>query len=248
METCRHPSPASPPIARNRHPIVTLLQCYIVTCYVKEIPTSHFCCLGLCQIIKTIIKTSKQTIIKTIIQNIKTTIIKTIIIKTIKTNDHHQKHQKQNIKKENKTMSLILSEHFRLAEFTTSLVAVTRRIDNTPPLPAICNLQQLCLHVLEPLRAHLGHAVRINSGYRSAKLNAAVGGVKTSDHTRGCAADIFVPDVKTGREWFAWMMDNLPFDQLIWETASAGKAQWIHVGYRGAGRNRQQVIGHLVKR
>ncbi len=145
-------------------------------------------------------------------------------------------------------MSLILSEHFRLAEFTTSLVAVTRRIDNTPPLPAICNLQQLCLHVLEPLRAHLGHAVRINSGYRSAKLNAAVGGVKTSDHTRGCAADIFVPDVKTGRQWFAWMMDNLPFDQLIWETASAGKAQWIHVGYRGAGRNRQQVIGHLVKR
>ena len=202
-----------------------------VTCYVKEIPTSHFCCLGLCQIIKTIIKTSKQTIIKT------------IIIKTIIKNDH----QKQNIKKENKTMSLILSEHFRLAEFTTSLVAVTRRIDNTPPLPAICNLQQLCLHVLEPLRAHLGHAVRINSGYRSAKLNAAVGGVKTSDHTRGCAADIFVPDVKTGRQWFAWMMDNLPFDQLIWETASKGQAQWIHVGYRGAGRNRQKVIGHLVK-
>ena len=147
-----------------------------------------------------------------------------------------------------KNMSIILSEHFRLTEFTTSLVAVTRRIDNTPPLPAICNLQQLCLHVLEPLRAHLGHAVRINSGYRSAKLNAAVGGVKTSDHTRGCAADIFVPDVKTGRQWFAWMMDNLPFDQLIWETASTGKACWIHVGYRGAGRNRQQVIGHLVKR
>ncbi len=44
------------------------------------------------------------------------------------------------------------------------------------------------------------------------------------------------------------MMDNLPFDQLIWETASGGKACWIHVGYRGAGRNRQQVIGHLVKR
>ena len=210
-----------------------------VTCYVKEIPTSHFCCLGLCQIIKTIIKTSKKTII------IKTS-KQTIIIKTIIKNDHQNDHQNKT-SKENKTMSLILSEHFRLAEFTTSLVAVTRRIDNTPPLPAICNLQQLCLHVLEPLRAHLGHAVRINSGYRSAKLNAAVGGVKTSDHTRGCAADIFVPDVKTGRQWFAWMMDNLPFDQLIWETASKGQAQWIHVGYRGAGRNRQQVIGHLVK-
>ena len=132
-----------------------------------------------------------------------------------------------------KNMSIILSEHFRLTEFTTSLVAVTRCIDNTPPLSAVGNLQQLCLHVLEPLRAHLGHAVRINSGYRSPRLNAA---------------DIFIPDAKTGREWFAWMMDNLPFDQLIWETASAGKACWIHVGYRGAGRNRQQVIGHLVKR
>ena len=147
-----------------------------------------------------------------------------------------------------KNMSIILSEHFCLTEFTTSLVAVTRRIDNTPPLSAVGNLQQLCLHVLEPLRAHLGHAVRINSGYRSPRLNAAVGGVKTSDHTRGCAADIFVPDAKTGREWFAWMMDNLEFDQLIWETAPGGKACWIHVGYRGAGRNRQQVIGHLVKR
>ena len=132
----------------------------------------------------------------------------------------------------NKNMSIILSEHFRLTEFTTSLVAVTRRIDNTPPLSAVGNLQQLCLHVLEPLRAHLGHAVRINSGYRSPRLNAAVGGVKTSDHTRGCAADIFIPDAKTGREWFAWMMDNLEFDQLIWETASGGKACWIHVGYR----------------
>ena len=74
-----------------------------------------------------------------------------------------------------KNMSIILSEHFRLTEFTTSLVAVTRRIDNTPPLSAVSNLQQLCLHVLEPLRAHLGHAVRINSGYRSPKLNAPSG-------------------------------------------------------------------------
>ena len=36
-----------------------------------------------------------------------------------------------------KNMSIILSEHFRLTEFTTSLVAVTRRIDNTPPLSAV---------------------------------------------------------------------------------------------------------------
>ena len=54
--------------------------------------------------------------------------------------------------------------------------------------------------------------------------------MKTSDHTRGCAADIFVPDAKTGREWFVWMMDNLPFDQLIWETASGGMLMDKNIG------------------
>ena len=39
--------------------------------------------------------------------------------------------------------------------------------------------------------------------------------------TFAVGTDIFVPDVKTWREWFAWMMDNLPLDQLIWETESA---------------------------
>ena len=39
-----------------------------------------------------------------------------------------------------KNMSIILSEHFNLTEFTTSLVASTRRIDNTPPLSAVSNL------------------------------------------------------------------------------------------------------------
>ena len=58
-------------------------------------------------------------------------------------------------------MSIILSEHFNLTEFTTSLVAVTRRIDNTPPLSAVSNLQQLCLHVLGPPRPCRPHQQRL---------------------------------------------------------------------------------------
>ena len=56
------------------------------------------------------------------------------------------KHQEQ---KMIKNMSIILSEHFRLTEFTTSLVAVTRRIDNTPPLSAVSNLQQVIGHLVK---------------------------------------------------------------------------------------------------
>ena len=50
--------------------------------------------------------------------------------------------------------------------------------------------------------------------------------------TFAVGTDIFVPDVKTGREWFAWMMGNLPLDLLIWETASAVRAKrcWIPIG------------------
>lgn len=50
--------------------------------------------------------------------------------------------------------------------------------------------------------------------------------------TFAVGTDIFLPDVKTGREWFAWMMDNLPLDQLIWETTSAvlAKRCWIPIG------------------
>ncbi len=160
MGTCSHPSPA---IAANRHQspaspphrhIVTLLHCYMLHVTLRRFPLRTSAASGSAKSSKHQNKRSSKH------QN----------------NDHqndHPKHQnndhqkrssKTKHQKENKTMSLILSEHFRLAEFTTSLVAVTRRIDNTPPLPAICNLQQLCLHVMEPLRAHLGHAVSIKSG------------------------------------------------------------------------------------
>ena len=48
-----------------------------------------------------------------------------------------------------KNMSIILSEHFNLTEFTTSLVASTRRIDNTPPLSAVSNRQQVIGHLVK---------------------------------------------------------------------------------------------------
>ena len=146
-------------------------------------------------------------------------------------------------------MSLILSEHFRLAEFTTSLVAVTQRIDNTPPLPAICNLQQLCLHVpgaaAGPSRPRRPHQQRLPLGEAQRRRR---GRENLGPHARLRRRHL-CPRRQDGPPVVClWMMDNLPFDQLIWETASAGKTCWIHVGYRGAGRNRQQVIGHLVKR
>ena len=51
--------------------------------------------------------------------------------------------------------------------------------------------------LLQKLREHFGKSVRINSGYRCEKHNAAVGGTAGSRHKNGQAADIVVSGVAT---------------------------------------------------
>ena len=69
-----------------------------------------------------------------------------------------------------------LTQHFRLAEFTRSATADSLGIDNSPDPKSIKNIKQLCEQVLEPLRLHVGVPITVNSGYRCAALNRAVGG------------------------------------------------------------------------
>ena len=110
------------------------------------------------------------------------------------------------------------------------------------------NIRSLCETILEPLREHAGIPIQLNSGYRCPALNRAVGGSSQSQHLKGEAADIRVPDPQTGEAWFRWMRDHLPFDQLIKERSSrTSPSFWIHVSHRRTGSNRRQVIGDLIK-
>lgn len=141
-----------------------------------------------------------------------------------------------------------LSPHFKLSEFTKSSTATARHIDNTPNDEQIRNLKALCENVLEPLRQHFNVPIIIGSGYRCPKLKAAVGGVKNSQHQYGEAADIHIPDEATGKRWFVWLMDNVPFHQLIWEKSTPSSTHhWIHVAFKRFGTNKQQVFQKLVK-
>jgi len=134
-----------------------------------------------------------------------------------------------------------LTEHFSLSEFTRSSTAARLNIRNIPEARHIENLRNLCKHVLEPLRTAMGVPIHISSGYRCTALNRAVGGVSDSQHLTGEAADIRLPSTAIGRKWFLWMMDNLPFDQLIWERQ--GSTHWIHVSCRhDLSQNRQTVL------
>lgn len=129
-------------------------------------------------------------------------------------------------------------KHFTIDELCRSETARSRGIDNTPAEEVRKNLTALVANVLDPLREWYGKPIYVNSGYRCPALNKAVGGVASSQHLTGQAADIDVNDRAENRKLMKHIEDNLDFDQLIWENGGA----WIHVSYRADGRNRRQVL------
>ena len=133
-----------------------------------------------------------------------------------------------------------LTPHFRLIEFTRSGEATARGLDNTPGEKEIKALRALCENILEPMRHHFG-AIYITSGYRSRRVNNAVGGVGGSQHTRGEAADILLSTFNDWREAVAFVK-RLDFDQLIIEPLHDPRPRWLHVSYTKRQPNRHQVI------
>lgn len=83
-----------------------------------------------------------------------------------------------------------LSEHFKVREFACK--------DGTDPV----FVSDTLVGILEAIRLHFDVPVYINSAYRTPQHNTKEGGVKTSQHTYGLAADIRV-DGHTPAEVYA---------------------------------------------
>lgn len=125
-------------------------------------------------------------------------------------------------------MSRLLSPHFALEDCTFSETAVRAGLDNTPDEAAISGMENLCIRVLEPFRAHFG-AVHVNSMFRALLVNRLVGSKDTSQHiatAEHAAADVKVVGQTplTLCEWMA--RSGLPFDQVIHEFGA-----WMHVSW-----------------
>jgi len=144
--------------------------------------------------------------------------------------------------------SIKLSKNFRLYEFLKSQTATRLGIDNTPDIGVIIKLTALSNMVLQPIRDHYGRSVRINSGFRSYKLNEAIGGSAKSQHCKGEAADIEI-DGLSNFELAQWIIDNLEFDQLILEgyDGSSPNSGWVHVSFKNDGTNRRKVMTAVFK-
>ena len=89
--------------------------------------------------------------------------------------------------------------HFTIAEMIQSHTAERLKINNDPSPVVRVHLTET-ITLLESIRAEWEEycevhnfgdpSIRISSGYRSAELNKAVGGVKNSAHVCGYAADL----------------------------------------------------------
>jgi hypothetical protein len=100
---------------------------------------------------------------------------------------------------------------------------------------------RLVAAVLDPIREVTGPII-VTSGYRTPRLNTAIGGSENSDHLRGCAAD-----VKLSRRHNPGLildvarMLHLPVDQVI--TYDDTRGGHCHLSHRvDATRPRRQYL------
>jgi zinc D-Ala-D-Ala carboxypeptidase len=118
--------------------------------------------------------------------------------------------------------------HFKLDELTHSDTAIRKGIDNTPDADSLANLRDILLPGLERVRSLLGVPMIVSSGYRGAKLNAAIGGSAKSKHMKGLACDFTAPHFGDPLAVCKYLMTRhklINYDQLI------NEGRWIHIGF-----------------
>ena len=133
----------------------------------------------------------------------------------------------------NKINIMNITKNFTLTELTTSREALRSQIGNKPTPVALINLVKLSIYLLQPLRTALRLPITINSAYRSNELNTLVGGVPTSQHLKGEAADITCTNNNAILNTVISL--GLPFDQMIIYPT------FVHLSFSD-GKNRNQII------
>lgn len=142
-----------------------------------------------------------------------------------------------------------ISKFITYAKAVYSYTAVLRGIKNVPGSRELRAMKILAEKIHTPISERFGFSIPFASFFRSNILNRIVGGSKTSQHIFGEAIDLDVDDIKgvTNKDVFYWILENLEFDQLIWEFGTANNPDWVHVSYTEKRPNRKQVLRAIRK-
>ena len=136
-----------------------------------------------------------------------------------------------------------LSKNFSYDEMVYSATAERLKLDNIPNDKEVAELIKLVTYILQPIRDKWGYPIIVTSGYRSEAVNRAVGGVKTSQHRLGQAADLKIGSKSQNKALFNFILDmvnkgEIKVGQLIDEYGYS----WVHVSLPRQGKPNNQVL------
>ena len=133
-----------------------------------------------------------------------------------------------------------LSDHFSWSEMCVDTRYWGKRYPNVPGEKELENIRNLVTNVLEPIRGLIGKPMVITSGYRNQQNNFLIGGVRTSQHLKGEAADFYVKEMSSMRVLRKILESDtiIPFDQLICYQVK----NFIHVSYTTDRGNRLEIL------
>jgi len=141
-------------------------------------------------------------------------------------------------------MTSRISTNISYSEVVRSQTAVRRNINNVPNFKQMIIIKHLARNFFQPLRLNMGVPLKINSFFRSKKLNKAIGGSRTSDHmVNNDVAAIDIDDTYSqvhnvyNRDIFLYILRNMDYYKLIWEyedelTPSGQRSpKWVHISF-----------------
>ncbi len=117
-----------------------------------------------------------------------------------------------------------LTQNFSLSEFECNCGCEM-------PDNVLDNVKELALS-LQILRDKIKKPIKVNSSYRCQEHNTKVGGVKTSQHVKGKAADLQVDGMEPNE--VADYVEDLMKSELITEGGVGRYSTFTHVDIRGS--------------
>ena len=134
-------------------------------------------------------------------------------------------------------MAMKLSENFTLEEMVASATARKYGIINIPDKLQKENLRRLCVDILQPIRDRISLPIIVTSGFRSMKLNNAVGGSPSSQHLKGEAADIICVD---NSQLWKIILDMIGKGEIkVGQLINEKNLSWIHISLPTDGKLNQ---------
>lgn len=135
------------------------------------------------------------------------------------------------------------TKNFSYDELIASSTAKRLGLDNTPTPEEKERLRQLAEDILQPIRDAWKAPIVVTSGYRSEAVNKAVGGVKTSQHRLGEAADIKVGGKDRNKKLFNFIYKMISKGDIkVGQLIDEYNYQWIHISLPRKNKENNQVL------